>query len=112
MIKPINLLISVLLFTGCSNIGNRNTQHIYNTEVITVRENTTSKKSDCPKYVPLATYHAPELPLEKLRVAVDKGDHEVVLAMTKYVKELREHIAKRKKEEQHHYEQYLNSCIS
>ena len=113
MSKHTPLLLGLLLLTGCSNMGNLNrTQHIYNNEYITIHESSTAKTAECPKYTPLPTYYAPEVPLDKLRHAASRGDHEVVLTMTKYIKDLRENIAKRKKEEQLHYENYLKSCTS
>lgn len=111
MSKRLSLLFTMLLVSGCSNMGNiHRTQHIYNNEYVTVHEAVTAKSSECPKYIPLPIYFAPEVPLEKLRHAATKGEHDVILTMTKYIRELRENIAKRKKEEQQHYENYLKSC--
>lgn len=93
-------------------MGNRNEQYIYNTEITTTHESSLTKHAECPKYAPLFLQPVPEVPIDKLRAAADKGDHEVILVMTKHIKELREHIAKRKKEEQTHYETYLKSCAT
>lgn len=111
MPKRTTIFFTLLFVTGCSNIGNiSNTKNIYNNEYITVHETLSTKEAQCPKYIPLPVYAALEVPLEKIKSAAAKGDHSVVLVMTKYIRELRENIAKRKKEEQLHYENYLKSC--
>lgn len=103
--------MALVLLMSCSNITNLDeSRHIYNNEYITVNETHNTKKPDCPKYIPLPVYFAPEVPLDKIKRAANKSDHEVVLLMTAYIKELREDIARRKKDEQLHYDNYLNNC--
>lgn len=111
MTKHLILLFTLLLVSGCSNMGNLSrTQHVYNNQYITIHEPAPIKSTECPKYLPLPTYFAPEVPLDRLRQAASKSDHDVVLAMTRYIKELRENIAQRKKDEQAHYDNYLKNC--
>ena len=111
MIKYIALAFYSLLLVGCSSVGNinRTTQHFYNIEIITVNE-PLSSNNGCPAYAPLPVTVTPEVPLVKLRQAADKGDHEVIVVLTKYIRDLREYIAKEKKEEMLHQQQYLDSC--
>lgn len=111
MKKYIASTLCIFTLLGCSNIANlnRTTQHIYNTEIITVKD-TPQITNSCTVYTPLPVTATPEMPIVKLRQAADKSDHEVVIVLTKYIRDLREYIAKEKKEEILHHQKYLESC--
>lgn len=113
MTKYITLTFFAFMLSGCSNMGNTKhiTQYIYNTEIVTIKEPTIPTK-ECPPYVPLSVTITPEVPIVKIRQAADKSDHEVVIVLTKYIRDLREYIAKEKKEELIHQQQYLSNCDS
>jgi uncharacterized protein YceK len=110
MIKYIGMYAASLLLIGCSSVGtlNQTVQHVYNTEIITIKEK--QDVSHCPVYKPLPTSAIPELPLMKVRHAADNNEREVVVILTKYIRDLREYIAKEKKEELLHHKKYLDSC--
>lgn len=118
MKKYTTMALCSFLLTGCSNMGSqsRTIQHIYNTEIVN-NENITIQESKqhtlaCPIYIPLSSTAAPDIPILKVRQAADKSDHEVVVELTKYIRDLREYIAKQKKDEKLHYQKYLDSCLA
>lgn len=111
MTKSLSLLTAVLFLTGCSNMGNHTqTQYIFKTENVTNKEAQAVKVEACEKYTPLPVYLPPEIPLDKLRQATHEGEREVIIELTKYIKEIRESVVKRKKDERIHYENYLKTC--
>lgn len=101
----------LLALAGCSSVGDITyNQSIHSNDYVTITAPTPARTSDCPRYTPLPPFNPPDVPLEKLRSALDKNDHEVIIELTKYIRELRESISKRKKENIQHYENYSKSC--
>lgn len=112
MIKRIALLLCSVTLGACSNMANLHvtTQHIYNTKIITIKES--AAPDVCGKYQPLPASATPDLPIDKIRLAADQSDHEVIFLLTKYIRELREYISREKKEELAHHQKYLSDCES
>lgn len=111
MTKPLSLLAAVLFLTGCSNMGNHTqTQYIFKTENVTQKETPVPKRQGCAKYIPLATYLPPDIPMDKLKQAIHEGEKETILELTRYIRDIRESVVKRKKDEKLHYEDYLKTC--
>lgn len=105
------ILPILLALSGCSSVGNVTyNQSIHNNDYVTITNTAPARISDCPKYIPLPPFMPPDVPLEKLRGALDKNDHEVIVELTRYIRELRESISKTKKENTQHYEAYSKSC--
>jgi tRNA G37 N-methylase Trm5 len=88
------------------------TQNFYNTEYVSNEYITIGEQKECRMYVPLDYTLTPDIPILKIRQAADKSDAEVILELTKYLKELREYIAKEKREQKAHYQNYIDACLS
>ncbi len=111
--KTLNvLLLAPFLLVGCYNISSYTTlQYINSNNEETINnEQTEVVVHDCPLYVPLPPIVLPDVPVDKIRKAALKNDQEVINLMTKHIRELRERVATRKKEELEHYQNYLIKC--
>lgn len=109
-----SIVLAVSMLTGCFNTSTfTNTHYTQSNEYNFLSQSKeVSKAPICPMYVPLPIVLPPEIPVEKIRKNKVISDKEMLYILTKHIKDLREHIANRKKQEAMHYESYLLECTS
>lgn len=111
MLNKLVLSALAVSLTGCtSTLSVPHTHYVTNNEFIILTSELDDGADTCPIYVPLPAFIAPDVPMDRLRQAAATNEKSVVLELTQYIRELREHISARKKDEQTHYQNYVDTC--
>ena len=108
-----SIILATTMLTGCFNTSvSTNTHYIQNNKYSVVSEYiaTVEKTTGCDFYIPLPASPPPDIPVDKIRKSTGDTDKQTLNILTVYIKDLREHMVNRKKEEAVHYEAYLKTC--
>jgi hypothetical protein len=105
-------LIAAFVLTGCFNtsISTTTNNAQINDYSRVSQSNTIEYKSVCKLYVPLPAAIPPDIPVDKIRKSINGDNIQTLIILAEHIKQLREYIVFRKKQEALHYDAYLKEC--
>ena len=109
-----NTIVFIIMATallGCYNVGSYS-QYVSNETNLNVYPVYATGSTGCAPYVRLTSKPLPELPFEEIKQAKLKSTGEAEAIMVKHIRELREYVVGRNKEEDAHYATYLSKCTT
>ncbi len=112
------MLFIIPFLTSCYNV-NSYSNYVKNETYTVSREEKSTKESKtmateptfkCDTYIPLPVAAMPEVPIDKIKNLQSKSEKEIQSILVSHIKELREYISNKKKQDAEHYQSYLESC--
>lgn len=109
MKNTFSLIMVTISLLGCYSVGGH-TQYVNNETNLSVYPVYSSSNSNCGLYLPLQSKPIPELPFEEIKQAKLHSTGQAEAIMVAHIRQLREYVVNRKKEEDAHYAAYLSKC--